>query len=405
MRILLNFNVEKDCVYDMLYYKKLQGFFYKLLKGSAYDELHDKRTYKYFCFSNIFPVKDFKENEVSTMIIVNNVKKSIELYEKFGKNEEDGFFLLNSRLTEKVKGKRIEKIKERLDEGKKVILVSTQMVEASVDVDFDFMITEVSPIDSQIQRWGRINRNKENKVVEPNIIVFSNFSKDRGSKAIYDEEVMESTVKILKKFENQPLNYEKERELIDDVFGKEEDGNSLTSKYILEIKKNLDYLKYLTAEKRSDAQRIFRRLGGMQMVIPQLMEIEEQEENEKEEDDVKLRKTFAKIINDRENNNISWNEILDKLQKDGIEISENNQERKNLRWKLKKILYEYSVNLPEFYLAKPWLKWGLVSHEFKGFFVMKKQKKETMDSIREKGIDVIKDIDKEEINQFGNNII
>ena len=40
------------------------------------------------------------------------------------------------------------------------IVISTQVVEVSLDISFDVMITECAPIDSMIQRFGRINRKR-----------------------------------------------------------------------------------------------------------------------------------------------------------------------------------------------------------------------------------------------------
>jgi len=61
MRLLLELTSAKDCEYDLRYYYKLQGFIYSLFKDTPYSVLHDKKGYKFFCFSNIFPVpKDGK---------------------------------------------------------------------------------------------------------------------------------------------------------------------------------------------------------------------------------------------------------------------------------------------------------------------------------------------------------
>jgi CRISPR/Cas system endoribonuclease Cas6 (RAMP superfamily) len=46
MRVLVELMAMCDCVYDLMYHHKLQGFLYRLLAGSAYTGLHDRRGYK-----------------------------------------------------------------------------------------------------------------------------------------------------------------------------------------------------------------------------------------------------------------------------------------------------------------------------------------------------------------------
>ena len=52
------------------------------------------------------------------------------------------------------------------------VLVGTQAIEVSLDIDFDELYTEVSPIDSQIQRWGRVNRKRVKDLIERKIYLF-----------------------------------------------------------------------------------------------------------------------------------------------------------------------------------------------------------------------------------------
>jgi len=58
MRVLIKLRAAKNQSYEMLYHHKLQGFVYGLLRDSGFEEVHDKTGYKFFCFSNIFPIKD-----------------------------------------------------------------------------------------------------------------------------------------------------------------------------------------------------------------------------------------------------------------------------------------------------------------------------------------------------------
>ena len=78
MRIQLKLKVAKDFSYDTKYYSKFQGFIYKQLVDTPYRFLHEKKRYKFFCFSNIFPLKinkktqkveDFKEDQTKFWLV------------------------------------------------------------------------------------------------------------------------------------------------------------------------------------------------------------------------------------------------------------------------------------------------------------------------------------------------
>ena len=66
---------------------------------------------------------------------------------------------LSTHILPKERMKRIEEIKS----GKYKIVVSTQIVEAGVDIDFDIVIRDIAPFDCIIQSAGRCNRNAKDK--------------------------------------------------------------------------------------------------------------------------------------------------------------------------------------------------------------------------------------------------
>lgn len=68
MRLLLDLEAKKKQVYPTDYHHKLQGFVYKHIEP-FYRELHDKKGYKFFCFSNIFPIGDMEEGDRRKWII------------------------------------------------------------------------------------------------------------------------------------------------------------------------------------------------------------------------------------------------------------------------------------------------------------------------------------------------
>lgn len=68
MRLLIQLQSTKDASYDGKYFHKIQGLIYNLIRP-YYNELHDKKGYKFFCFSNIFPIQDMKENDKRNFLI------------------------------------------------------------------------------------------------------------------------------------------------------------------------------------------------------------------------------------------------------------------------------------------------------------------------------------------------
>lgn len=100
------------------------------------------------------------------LIVSNTIKKSFETFDKLQKetNLKEKYpkiLLLNSTMLPSRRKEIIELIGK---EGERLILVSTQSVEAGLDVDFDIGIRELAPLDNLLQVCGRVNRNmKEGK--------------------------------------------------------------------------------------------------------------------------------------------------------------------------------------------------------------------------------------------------
>ena len=80
--------------------------------------------------------------------------------------------------------KRIESLRKRIEEAipHTNLLVATQVVEVSLDIDFDWLFTECAPADAITQRAGRVNRYRDN---ERDSRVFI-YKASRTSERIYD---------------------------------------------------------------------------------------------------------------------------------------------------------------------------------------------------------------------------
>jgi len=97
------------------------------------------------------------------------------------------------------------------------IVISTQVVEVSLDISFDVMVTETAPIDSLIQRFGRINRKRTSETIGKYKSVYIIPPPDSTQSAKpYDLEVLNRTFEILPN--DQVLHESEYQEKIDHVY-------------------------------------------------------------------------------------------------------------------------------------------------------------------------------------------
>ncbi|MFK7948047.1 MAG: CRISPR-associated helicase Cas3' [Saprospiraceae bacterium] len=143
-----------------------------------------------------------KKNTV--LIVCNTVKSAQAVYEIlsiFVKNS----VLLHSSFC----GRDRTILEKRLKNDEPQLLVGTQAIEVSLDIDYDMIYTEPAPFDALIQRFGRVNR-KRKKGICP-CFVFD--ERNESDEYIYSNEIIESTLNVLKTIENQNDGVIKEQEL------------------------------------------------------------------------------------------------------------------------------------------------------------------------------------------------
>ena len=101
-------------------------------------------------------------------LIVNTVKEAQHAYEFLQQRTDKDcpVYLFHSRFTVEDRAKKeryvLENFGKRRPGGRKGILVATQVVEQSLDLDFDHMVSSLAPIDLLIQRAGRLHRHARN---------------------------------------------------------------------------------------------------------------------------------------------------------------------------------------------------------------------------------------------------
>jgi CRISPR-associated endonuclease/helicase Cas3 len=101
----------------------------------------------------------------SYLFVFNTIGSSLDFYSLLEpKIKQMGLefelYYLSTNVVPAERRTRIEDIKSSLEKGKKIIVISTQLIEAGVDIDCECVYRDIGPLDSIIQVAGRCNRNK-----------------------------------------------------------------------------------------------------------------------------------------------------------------------------------------------------------------------------------------------------
>lgn len=216
---------------------------YIIGKGASTRELRkqisalDTTSYPLITYNDGFEVKQFKdfdithdkaikiiraeEDDLTSLleviskdggiigIVVNTVKKSQKFAEElssiFG---PENVLLLHSSFIATQRTKKEEELLKLIggrpeDRPKFKIIIGTQVIEQSLDIDFDVMISDLAPMDLLIQRMGRLFRHKNERpeiLKDPKFYVIGcseDLDFDKGSMAVYDGYILTRTEKFL----------------------------------------------------------------------------------------------------------------------------------------------------------------------------------------------------------------
>ncbi len=160
-------------------------------------------------------------------IILNTVKQAQAVYRALDLPKDEKL-LFHARYTASDRQQITEKVlqlfgKSRRNRPSKFVLVATQVVEQSLDVDFDHMISELAPIDLLLQRSGRLHRHSEREFLPTLHILVPQITAahdpDFGStRHIYSPKPLIRTMAVLlgKEMVHLPADF---RSLIEDCYG------------------------------------------------------------------------------------------------------------------------------------------------------------------------------------------
>jgi CRISPR-associated endonuclease/helicase Cas3 len=147
------------------------------------------------------------DNDKSYMFILNTIKSSKKLFNKIKESYSNrNVEYLSTNIVPAERKRRIENIKSKLEKGEKIILITTQLIEAGVDVDFDVVYRDFAPFDSIVQSAGRCNRNGLKDKGYVNLIKLIDDHNDDHNRYfysyIYDSVLCSITDELIKDFSN-----------------------------------------------------------------------------------------------------------------------------------------------------------------------------------------------------------
>lgn len=212
-------------------------------------------------FADSFDLDAIRESAKTekVLVICNTVRKAQELKKLLSEAR-----LLHSRF---IKEERDHLEKEIIDfQDKKKhpdsvgIWISTQLVEASLDIDFDVLHTELCTADSLLQRMGRCWRSRTYLLLIPNIFIY-----DHGPSGIYDKDIYDRSKKILEQYEGKIFTEQDKLNYINAVFYEPEIRDS---EYYRNFQKRWTEIQDIppTMYSKDEADKLFRHISSVNVI-------------------------------------------------------------------------------------------------------------------------------------------
>jgi CRISPR-associated endonuclease/helicase Cas3 len=147
----------------------------------------------------------------SLLIILNTKNSSKELFNELkkindGLPKEDKYliFHLSTSMCPAHRMEVLNDIKSKLGNGR-VICISTQLIEAGVNISFECVIRSLAGFDSIAQAAGRCNRHGERKCSDVYIV---NVEGENVDKLVDIKEGQECTLRVLEEFKKNPAEFD-----------------------------------------------------------------------------------------------------------------------------------------------------------------------------------------------------
>lgn len=177
------------------------------------------------------------------LIVLNTINSSLEIYNFICQLEleDTEIYYLSTNIIPKERLRRIKKSREKSKKQK--IIISTQLIEAGVDLDVDIVYRDFAPLDSINQVAGRCNRNfSQNKGLIKIFILKEEEKKKEYYRYIYDSFIISKTKDVLKEASKKQIEEKSFLSLNNSYFDRVNQGKADDeAKEILEEVKKLNF--------------------------------------------------------------------------------------------------------------------------------------------------------------------
>jgi len=181
-------------------------------------------------------IEEIHTPERSLLVVLNTIKSSVELYEmikerlklnpyrEYGRNPgETSIFYLSTNITPWQRSRRVRLLEQCMRRGGKPLVISTQVVEAGVDLDFNEVVRDQGPLDSIVQVAGRCNRGGRSLEPGPIHVVFLEDGSGKGmAEMVYGRILPSISRRVLRTPREEPDLYP----IVEQYFAEVEDRKS-----------------------------------------------------------------------------------------------------------------------------------------------------------------------------------
>ena len=164
----------------------------------------------------------------SVLVCANTVNGAMQTYsalvDRLGTTDVE---LLHSRFTGRDRFKKEDNLMKLLSAENPTrpakVVVATQVVEVSLNVSFDTIVTEPAPLEALMQRFGRVNRARSGPNFQPPIVpvyvLTEVMGKSKLGQGIYNEQLVARTIDLLRRKDGVEIDESQVSAWLDEVYG------------------------------------------------------------------------------------------------------------------------------------------------------------------------------------------